>query len=242
MKLFKARASRCGDAMTGSKDKSDPLGATCRTYLEAAYIAARWGRHKDFTNKYIDKGLGVDVDLITVYSRYMKMYFTKNQDDFEDDYFTGHPDLFRMDGARVDEVIDIKSSWDLHTFYKSRKDLNQKYWWQLQVYMHLVGARKARLVYCLIDTPQKLIDQAVRYAVNDGAAMSEELIEVVRKNMTFNDMPIRNRVVEYQFEFEPKCIVDARAKIDLMRKAFVEMWEFDDDEIPGLRRSVGMLE
>jgi len=226
-KLFKARASRLGDVMTEAKAKSDLIGETARTYLLSQYIFNRWGRFKEFSNKFVEKGLAVEEDAITLYSRYAKKYFTKNEDSFENDFITGHPDVFIMDASRVSEVVDVKSSWDLHTFYKAKKTIDKKYYWQLQAYMELTGASKARLVYCLIDTPQKLIDQAVRYAVNDGAIMSEELIEATRKNMTFADIPIRNRVVEFTFNYNGDHMRQAEAKILLMREEFTRLWEED---------------
>ena len=67
-------------------------------------------------------------------------------------FFCGTPDLILED-----EVLDIKNSWDCFTFPLFENEIPTKdYFYQLQVYMHLTGKRKARLVYVLLNTPEDL--------------------------------------------------------------------------------------
>lgn len=79
-------------------------------------------------------------------------FVLKNEKYFEDDYFCGTPDLILED-----EILDIKNSWDCFTFPLFENEIPTKdYFYQLQVYMHLTGKRKARLVYVLLNTPEDL--------------------------------------------------------------------------------------
>src|SRR5690606_5805153 len=70
--LWKPRASQLGRIMTGSRDKTDPLGETCKAYLMEAYIEEVFGREKEISNKYFEKGLAQEEDGITLYSRVTK--------------------------------------------------------------------------------------------------------------------------------------------------------------------------
>lgn len=76
----------------------------------------------------------------------------KNEKFFEDDFFTGTPDLI-VDGV----VYDIKCSWSCFSFPLFEKEIPTKdYELQLQTYMHLTGCKKAVLIYVLLNTPEEL--------------------------------------------------------------------------------------
>ena len=143
--------------MTQPRAKGEELSETCKTYLTEVYVNERFKRRKEISNRYIEKGLAVEEDSITLYSRVKKVPFFKNEQRFSNDYIIGTPD-------HVGEfVLDIKSSWDIFTFTNTtREDLNKNYYWQLQGYMALTGKREARLAYCLVDTPDQLIEDEKR--------------------------------------------------------------------------------
>ena len=76
----------------------------------------------------------------------------KNEKFFEDDFFTGTPDLIVND-----VVYDIKCSWSCFSFPLFEKEIPTKdYLYQLQVYMYLTGCKKAVLTYVLLNTPDEL--------------------------------------------------------------------------------------
>src|SRR5699024_9319440 len=89
-------------------------------------------------------------------------FVMKNEKQFEDEFFTGTPDIILPN-----EIIDIKNSETHKTlplFVKSimKTDTEpyakyRNYYCQLQVYMHLTGIRKARLLYTLMNTPTELL-------------------------------------------------------------------------------------
>lgn len=161
---IKFRCSSLGHIMTEPRSKSETLSETCKVHLVDVFVRAKYGRQTDISNRFIEKGLMVEEDSITLFSRVNKQYFKKNVERLQNDFISGTPDLFT--GKSINEaelVIDIKSSWDIFTFFRAQaKDLNKLYYWQLQGYMALTGAPSATLAYCLVNTPDILIQDELR--------------------------------------------------------------------------------
>jgi len=157
---YKFHPSSLGKIMTGSRDKDDPLGETCKTHLLECFISEVYHRRKDITTKYMEKGILQEEESITLYSLVTGKFHKKNKETIENDFLIGTPDLFDGESIRnASHVIDIKTSWDIFTFYEVMlKPINKTYYWQLQAYMDLSGASKARLAYCLVNTPFTLIE------------------------------------------------------------------------------------
>ena len=153
MKEFKIRASAAGKVMTNPRNKADLISKTTQTYVEDWLKEQIYGYHKEISSKYLDKGNALESHAIDQVIDWLDLSMVvKNEDTFEDDFFTGTPDILL-----ADEVIDIKNSWDCYTFPLFEDEIPTKdYFYQLQVYMHLTGKKNARLVYCLFDTPEDI--------------------------------------------------------------------------------------
>jgi hypothetical protein len=195
--------------MTESRSKSDPLSETTKTHLIDVYVANKYSRQDEIQSKYIEKGLAVEEDSITLYSRVLKLYFQKNEKHIFNQHIKGTPDLFIGESVlSADVIIDIKSSWDLYSFMRTMtKDVNKMYYWQLQGYMALTGAKAAILAYCLVDTPQPLIEDEkrrlmYRMGVIDpaGNELYEEACNALHKAMTFGDIPMVERVIQFTID------------------------------------------
>lgn len=204
MENLTIRCSSIGYIMTESRVKSDPLSETCKTHLVDLFVADHYGRHTDTFNKYVEKGLSVEEDSITLYSRIKRLFFKKNSTRLKNDFINGEPDLYTgLEINAADCIIDIKSSWDLYTFTRAKySPVNKQYWWQLQGYMALTGAPTSRLAYCLIDTPVQIINDEKRKLMwRMGAATDEDsnfikACEEIDHNMTYGDIPMEERVHE----------------------------------------------
>lgn len=205
--------------MTDSRDKKDPLGETCKKHLIQCYVDMRYHRRKDIRNKYITKGLAVEEKGITLYSRVMKQFYKKNDQMFENEYIIGTPDI-------VHNVMDIKSSWDIWTFYNVLATApNKDYWWQLQGYMDLCDDDISQLIYVLISTPEDLIQQELRWLARDMAVdvfnptpLYIEACEAVRHEMTFEDIPIERRYHEHTFRRDKEKMAECYEKLKLCRE------------------------
>jgi hypothetical protein len=202
------RASANGYLMTESRSKSEGLSETTKTHLIDVYVQSKYGRQTDISNKYVSKGLMVEEDSITLYSLVKKNFFRKNEQHLSNEFIKGTPDLFTgLEITNAETVIDIKSSWDIYTFFRVHtQPLNKMYYWQLQSYMALTGAKKSKLVYCLVNTPETIIldeERKLFYKMNAGTTENPDYIkatEELRKAMQFDDIPMDERVIEIDVE------------------------------------------
>ena len=148
MNEFKIRASASSKLATSPRNKSETLSETTKSYLKEWLIEQKYGYKNELNNKYVYRGLADEDEAINKAIELLDLPFVlKNEYRFENDFFTGTPDLI------IDDcVFDIKCSWSCFTFPILENDLpNKDYLYQLQVYMALTGLKKAKLVYVLLD-------------------------------------------------------------------------------------------
>lgn len=235
------RCSALGNLMTEPKSKADKeagnLSEGAKTHLIDIYVANKYNRQSDINSKYIEKGLMVEEDSITLYSRVKKEFFKKNTQHLHNEFIKGTPDLFKgLEITEADEIIDVKSSWDIYTFFRTlTKDINSIYYWQMQGYMALTGATIARVAYCLIDTPEILInDEKRKLMYKMGAATSEnedyqKACEELDRAMTFGDIPMEERIIEFKVE---RCEQDIKDLYTKIKKARTFLNEFEENRFP----------
>jgi hypothetical protein len=185
---FKCRASALGKLMTSPRSKSETLSQTTKSYLEEWVKEQIYGVKKQINSKYIQKGLALEDTAIEFYSvAENKSFMIKNLDHFEDDFFTGTPDCIFED-----VVYDFKTSWDCYTFPLFDEVPDMGYYYQLQVYMHLMGLKKAKLVYTLQDTPDYL---------------------TYEEPVSYSHVENKYRIKEFDIDYDPEVIETAKAKI-----------------------------
>jgi hypothetical protein len=145
--------------------------------------------HYEFWSKETEKGKLVELDAI----KYLDPSFERYWGDmFEDDYFTGTPDVIHED-----RIIDIKAPWTHDTFPRFDEtipDLN--YMYQVQGYMHLTGIKKGTVAYVLMNTPK----------------------ELDRKALDYDFVPRKHRIKEFHFEYNPSLIDTIKMRVDLCRE------------------------
>lgn len=151
--IFKIRASASGKLMVNPRSKSETLSETTKTYVQEWAKEHIYGVKNEIKSKYLEKGLMLEDTAIDKAIEWLDLPFTmKNEKFFEDDFFTGTPDLI-VEGI----VYDIKCSWSCFSFPLFEKEMPTKdYFYQLQTYMHLTGCKKAVLTYVLLNTPEEL--------------------------------------------------------------------------------------
>lgn len=206
------RCSSLGYLMTDPRSKADKdagnLSESAKTHLIDVFISNKYNRQTDIQNKYIKKGLMVEEDSITLYSRLTKKFYQKNERPLANEFIKGTPDLFiGPDIFTASHVIDIKSSFDIFTFFRNHKgDLNDLYYWQIQGYMDLTGAKTGSIVYCLVDTPEVIIsDEKRRLMWKMGVATSDNsdylaACEELDSLLTYTDIPLGERMLEFAVE------------------------------------------
>ena len=216
---FQCRCSSIGQIMTDARNKNEKLGQTCKTYLEDWSKEQIYGRRKEITSKYFDKGIQVEDESIDFIIRHLNLPMViKNEQYFENEYITGTPDLIIES-----EVIDLKNSFDAFTFPLFDHDIPDKnYYWQVQGYMALCDLRKARVIYTLINTPEEIVDKEVNSLLYKGT-YSEEKEQKIRSYHNYDSIPVKFRIKEFSVYRDDEAIqkiydrvVECREYIDTL--------------------------
>ena len=197
MKTFKLRGSAAGKATPQPRSKADKeagmLSKTTQTFCQEWLKEQLYKRTKDFSNKYTEKGLIVEDNSIDFVAEQLGFgMLLKNEKHFEDDYFTGTPDVV-LNAL----IIDVKNSFDAFTFPLFDTDVpNKDYYWQAQVYMELTGREEYKLIYTLMDTPLHLIEQeAYWFSKKNGyGELTDKIYQTFLDKMTFSDVPDELRI------------------------------------------------
>lgn len=231
---WRLRCHAIGYVMGPPKLKADKeaanLSATAKSYLLKCYIKAKYGRSYDIESRYIKKGLAVEQDSITLYSRVKKIFFKKNTERLANQWIEGEPDLYEGETIlNALTIIDLKSSWNIFTFYDSVIDMvtggiNSDYQWQLTGYMALTGAKSAKLSYELINTPEPLINDEKRKLLwkmgvtTELDASYQEACTELDRLMTYDDIPLNERVIEFHIDRNDEHIEQIYRKVEKCRE------------------------
>lgn len=196
--------------------KDNPqLGETAKSMLKEWVISQLTGKKKDITSKYFEHGVFAEGAVLERASKHFGSTFTKNKEQFENDYFTGEPDAFN------DElVIDVKSPYSGFTFPYFEQDAPDGYYGQLQVYMDLTGLEKASLVFGLENHSEDEIDRlASKIAWKKGKEEPDmEDWNEAEENLTYDNIPEWMRIRTYDFEYSEEYIKKSKKLVILARE------------------------
>ena len=217
--MYKERSSAVGQIMTNPRSKSEVLSETAKTRIEEKFLEDQFGIKKEFWSKATDKGTTEEPISIDLMVRQLGIFGAKkNEIFFENDFLTGTPDVIH-NGI----VYDVKTSFSGSTFPFFANEIPSKaYFYQLQAYMNLTGLRSAKLVYCLVDTPDQMIqDEIRRQTWKKGLIDSTPELEAeVYSQMTFEHIPEELRVRIFDIEYDPEVIKAIETRIELCREYY----------------------
>lgn len=223
MKQFKIRASAGGQIMTNSRTKGQ-LSKTAQTYCETWLKEQIYERKKEFSNKYTEKGLIMEDNSLDFVAEFLNLgMLIKNEKYFEDDFMTGTPDVILKD-----LVIDVKNSWDCFTFPIFDTDIpNNDYFYQAQIYMHLTGINKFKLIYVLSDTPENLIVREVKsYIYRNGIEdIDVEMYEDFKAKMTYSGIPNQYKIKIFDIEKDNQAIELIKERVVECRNYIENLYE-----------------
>lgn len=198
MEQFKCRASAAGKLLATPRNKNEQLSETTKSFIQEWLKTQIYGYKKEISSKAINKGLEYEDMAIDKAIEWLDLPFAiKNQQRFSDEFFTGEPDLILQD-----EVIDVKCSWDCFTFPLFDTEIpTSDYETQVQVYMHLTGKKKARVVYILLTTPETYSSP----------------------EWSYDHLETKYRIKEYRFEYDPEIIEKLKTRVELCRNYINEL-------------------
>ncbi len=210
-KKYKFHCSALPLLMTKSRNKSDILSETAKLYLRDLWIKETYGREKfDSTNKFTEKGLQVEQDSLELVTNVLqKGFLAKNKELLANEYVCGTPDVIKP------ILIDIKSSWDIWTFAGTNKRKAEKdYYWQLFGYMWLLGKKRSKLIYALVNTPDEIVaDEIYRLHFKIG----EDKAQSAKINYCFDDIPTKKRVKVFNLKFNSEKVQEVINILDEAR-------------------------
>jgi hypothetical protein len=225
MNAFKIRCSAIGKIMTNPRTKGELLSQTAKTYIEEQVIADKYGIKKQFYSRYTDKGILVEDDAIKLTSDVLELGFIwKNEDHFSNDFMTGTPDV-----NTDDILLDVKSSWDATTFPFFATEIPTKdYYYQLQGYLELTGKTEALLCYCLVNTPEEMVEDEVRRAHWNANLLEEslDLRDEVQRRHNFDHIPDNRRVKVFKVEKDEAVIEAIKERVELCREYYNTLINF----------------
>lgn len=194
MRKFQIRASAGQKILTNPRSKNEILSKTTLTYVDEWLKEQIYGVRKDFTSKYTDKGNMLEDEAIDKTIEWLDLPFVlKNEMQLSSEHFTGTPDLILED-----EVIDIKNSWDCFTFPLFETEIPTKdYETQIQIYMHLTGKKKGRVVYLLLNTPEELSKWETPH--------------------DYNSLDKKYRIKSFEFVYDPEIIKTLQNRVEEIR-------------------------
>jgi len=221
VKQYRFHPSSVGNIMTKGRGRGITLSATAKRYLDEVLMDVLWRRRKTIISPFLDKGIEVEEQSITLLSEVLDTLLVKNKEKFENKYVRGIPDVV-LPGV----VIDIKSAWDLMSFAHV-DDISKIYYWQLQSYMWLTGADIAMLAYVLVDTPMSIIQgeirrQMYRKGIMGGTTEYDKLHLKVEHQLKFGDIPDEHRVKIYFLARDNEAIDNLKERIELARGYLIE--------------------
>jgi hypothetical protein len=142
-------------------------------------------------SKAVRRGKNQEPESIDLVNKVFGIKMSKNEKRFENDFFTGEPDLITDKS-----IIDIKTCESWETFWsKTEKKANDDYFWQVWAYMLLTGKEQGFIAYTLPSYDDNYIQQyAQPYAVD----IEEE--NQIYLNLNFDRIPKDKRVKIFKIE------------------------------------------
>jgi hypothetical protein len=219
--------------LLAKKDAVPELSETAKSYLKEVYMYHKYGKESlggSERSKYTIKGRSVEEQSIMMLSRIDGLPYEKNQNRFTDKYLTGEPDVIVRDkDGGITKIIDIKSSWDGASLLSNiGSPLNPLYYWQINGYMALTGAVEAEVCYCLVNMPQEIIEgekKRIFYTMNPATEENldyKKAIERLENAMTFDEIPIRERLVRFSVKRDEDVIEKIQKRVIQCREWLAE--------------------
>lgn len=208
--------------MTSPRKAGEGLSQTAKSYIQEVVLQDKYKIYKEFNSRYTDKGHQTEDEAIQLVGEIMNLGFIyKNDEKFTNDWIKGTPDVITED-----QIIDTKVSWNANTFPFFESELPTKdYYWQMQAYLWLTGRKKAKVIYCLINTPYLILEDEVRreHWKQNLIGESQEVRDYVEAQHNFDHIPKNERIKVYEIEYNDQAIEQAKEKILIAREYYNEI-------------------
>jgi hypothetical protein len=212
------------------------LSENCKNHLKQMYARLKYNKKtasEHAVQKYMAKGREMEAASAALVCQLDGIEYKTNKYRIGNGYVLGTPDMYF--GDSLDEaqyVIDIKTSWDIGTFYRNMdSELPTAYKWQVMAYMWLTGAPAGEVSFCLVNTPEWLIEEELKHLMRKRGVRSKkdpwvkEMAADLRHSLTFDDMPPQERRIRREVVRDEAAIEKMAQKIELCRQYLVSLDE-----------------
>jgi hypothetical protein len=208
----KIRASQMYMLFVDSRKKGE-LSETTKS-LCYQIIAREIGALKQWTSRYIEKGVIMEEESIAYINKVLGTNYEKNYISYDGGTITGTPDIITDD-----EVIDIKNSFEVETHLKNitQDELPKQYYYQLQSYMALTNRDKSKVLYVLMPTPEYLIEKQARALEYKYQDYDKALETLKLTNEVIASLPNEFRVVEYSIVRDENFLQQFNERYELFK-------------------------
>lgn len=204
-KLEKIAAVKLKIAELELTKDDDVLSGTCKGLLSNIYGFTKyekWIAREDASEadlSKMSKGVFVENLSIEMLNRLDGTNYSKNEKKLDNEYLVGIPDIVDYENKIV---IDIKSSWNIESFMNNlNKELDWDYWWQVQGYMALLGFEKAEVDFCLVSTPEHILEPLILKLAGDVYSA-----DYVRRKLTVDDIAEPERRLRFVVDRDEDAI------------------------------------
>lgn len=192
--------------LIAKRDAEDVLPQTAKSYLDETFRDLFWKRKRHLSNKYIEKGLMTEQDILHLASVRDNEFYTKNEIQAENEFICGSWDNFQNGIVR-----DTKSNYDLETFDKAESTMLYEwqlrgYSWLIKDYFFLDELPQGELIYGLVNSPIHHLQNDMNklfYQVGQPTEENENWLlakEQVERNHIFDTEKFKSDYPHYIFE------------------------------------------
>ncbi len=228
---YKARASHLyallTDPISANEKETGELSKTAKTMLRKWYITKKYGVYLTGESKHTKKGNAKEDDAIQFAGEWFGADFEKNKTQLIDDYFSGTCDILH-ETNKGRYILDTKCSFNIFTFADAKKEDKKEYLAQMQVYMHLWKAQKAYICFCLLNTPDDILQKEISdmewRAERDGKGsdwIADQKVNITRLGKPEDYIGSDERIYIVEVNFVSDVIEKAKGRIEKAREFLV---------------------
>ncbi len=222
-----------------NEGRVDVIGGGGISKLKDIYIKEKW--HKEIINVAKDyvpailNGTLSESNSLALVSELDNTTYKKHKCLIKNRYLKGILDCYLGSSLkRISKVMDIKTAASMQSLLSLIKDeeTQSKYYWQIMGYLSITGAEEGEVCHCLVSYPERIItDEINKFLLRtknlgfDGEYI-ESQIHRIRFNMTFDEIPIEQRVVRFKVQRDAEAIKNIHHKVKFCRK-----WLNDFDKL-----------
>jgi hypothetical protein len=214
-----------------NEGKVDAIGTGGVSKLKDIYIREKWHKEvisvaKDYVPAVLNGTLSEHKSLALI-CELDGVGYKKHKALIKNRYLKGILDCYLGTSLkRIDKVTDIKTAASMQSLLYLIKDeeTKSKYYWQIMGYLAITGAQEGEVCHCLVSYSERIINDEINKFLQrtknlgfDGDYI-EAQIHRIKFNMTFDEIPIEQRVVRFKVERDEDAIKNIYEKVKFCRK------------------------